>query len=251
MEAGEMIRCSGGDGDDLLTGGSGNDTVVGGRGNDVAVLGAGNDVFIWNQGDGSDVVLGNGGFDTMVFNGAALPENISISANGDGARLVRDLGTITMDVNSVERIEVTPLGGADTVTINDLTGTHVKEVAIDLGLAGVGDGQADGVTVNGTARNNHINVTTTGTTITVSGLAEQVTIDHAEASDSLTINGGAGKDTIDASALPAGAMALTLDGGDDNDVLVGGHGADMLFGGAETISSRAERARRRHSRHRQ
>src|SRR4051812_27130667 len=105
----------GGDGDDLLTGGPGNDTVIGGHGNDVAILGSGNDLFIWSQGDGSDIVLGNSGFDTMVFNGAALPESITISANGDGARLSRDLGTITMDVNSVERIEVKPLGGADTV----------------------------------------------------------------------------------------------------------------------------------------
>ena len=222
----------GGDGDDLITGGSGNDTVLGGHGSDVAVLGGGNDLFIWNQGDGSDVVLGNGGFDTMVFNGAALPENITISANGHDAMLVRDLGVITMDLNSIERIEVTPLGGADTVTVGDLSGTHVKEVAIDLGLAGVGDGQADAVTLNGTARNNHINVTTSGTTITVTGLPEQVTIDHVESGDSLTIDGGGGRDTIDASALPAGAVTLTLDGGDDNDFLIGGHGADMLLGGA-------------------
>jgi hypothetical protein len=137
-------------------------------------------VFIWNQGEGSDTVEGNSGFDTMVFNGAVLSEDISISANGDGARLFRGLGNITMDVHSVERIEVTPLGGADTVTINDLTGTHVREVAVDLGLAGVGDALADAVTVNGTAGNNHINVTTTGTMVTVSGLTEKVTVDHAD-----------------------------------------------------------------------
>jgi Ca2+-binding RTX toxin-like protein len=222
----------GGDGDDLLTGGRGNDTVIGGKGTDTAVLGSGNDVFIWNQGEGSDTVEGNSGFDTMVFNGAVLSEDISISANGDGARLFRGLGNITMDVHSVERIEVTPLGGADTVTINDLTGTHVREVAVDLGLAGVGDTLADAVTVNGTAGNNHINVTTTGTMVTVSGLTEKVTVDHADAGDLLTINGGDGKDTIDASALPAGMVTLTLDGGDGNDILFGGHGADMLFGGA-------------------
>ena len=222
----------GGDGNDQITAGRGNDTVIGGHGNDQSSLGAGNDLFIWNQGDGSDTVFGDGGFDTMVFNGAALSENIVISANGDGATLSRDLGNITMDVNSVERIDVTPLGGADTVTINDLTGTGVKKVAVDLGLAGAGDGQVDAVTVNGTARNDHIDVTTTGSVVTVSGLPEQVTVDHAESGDLLTISGGAGKDTIDASALPAGAASLTLDGGDGNDILIGGHGADTLLGGA-------------------
>ena len=222
----------GGDGDDRLTGARGNDTVIGGHGNDTAILGTGNDIFIWNQGDGSDTVFGGGGFDTMVFNGAALPEHITISANGADAILFRGLGNITMDMNGVERIEVAPLGNADTVTINDLTGTHVKEVAVDLGVAGAGDGQADAVTVNGSARNNHITVTSNGTTITVSRPSEQVTIDHAEAGDFLTVAGAGGKDTIDASALPAGAITLTLDGGDNNDVLIGSHGADMLLGGA-------------------
>ena len=38
-----------------------------------------------------------------------------------------------MDLNSVERIELNALGGADNITINDLTGSDVKQVAIDLG----------------------------------------------------------------------------------------------------------------------
>ena len=224
----------GGDGDDALTGGAGNDTVTGGRGSDSAVLGAGNDRFVWNQGDGSDVVDGQSGFDTLEFNGAIGGENISISANGGThATLARDLGTITMDLKSVERIEVTPLAGADSITINDLTGTGVKQIAIDLALPGtVGDGQNDSVIVNGTAGGNHINITAVGSMVTVGGLSEQVTIAHAEPGDLLSINGGGGRDTIDASALPAATMLLTLDGGDGNDTIIGSHGADTLIGGA-------------------
>ncbi len=222
----------GGDGDDLLTGGTGNDTITGGRGSDVAVLGSGNDRFIWNQGDGSDVVEGQSGFDTLEFNGAGGGENISISANGSRTTLFRDLGTITMDSRSVERIEVTPLDGADTITVDNLTGTGVKEVAIDLALpGGVGDGDSDSVTVNGTTGSNRISVTTFDGMVTVDGLSAEVTIDHAESGDRLSINGGAGNDTIDASALPAGTMVLTLDGGAGNDKIIGGGGDDALIGG--------------------
>ena len=222
----------GGDGNDLLIGGDGDDVVIGGRGTDVSRLGAGNDRFIWNQGEGSDSVDGGDGFDTLEFNGAALAENTTISANGEQATLFRDLGTITMHLNSVERIELAPLGGADNTIVNDLSGTGVKEVAIDLGVSGgVGDGQTDSVTVNGTRGENHINVTASGTMLTVSGLSEQVTIDHGETADLLLVNGGAGNDTIDASTLPAATMALTLDGGVGNDIIIGGRGADSLIGG--------------------
>ena len=45
-----------------------------------------------------------------------------------------------------------------------------------------------------------------------------MTIAGAEgANDSLTVNGLAGNDTIDASALNAGQINLTLNGGDGND----------------------------------
>ena len=87
------------------------------------------------------------------------------------------------------------------------------------------------MSVSGTAGNDHINVTTSGSAITLSGLAEQVTIAQAEAGDHLSINGGAGNDTIDASAIPAGTLALTLDGGEGNDTIVGSVANDVLIGG--------------------
>jgi len=130
---------NGGDGNDTLDGGRGDDMVVGGKGADMASLGAGNDTFVWNNGDGSDVVEGQAGFDTLVFNGndnSQSLETISISKpdpHNGGARLFRNQGNVTMDLNSVERIEVNALGGDDNITINDLTGTDVKEVAINLG----------------------------------------------------------------------------------------------------------------------
>src|SRR5262249_60896647 len=114
---------------DSLDGGYGNDTVTGGQGNDFADLGACDDTFVWNPGDVSDVVLGRAGTDTLVFNGSNLAENMAISANGVDAILTRDVGNVTMDFNGGEHIQVNAAGGADNITVNDLTGTGITLVA--------------------------------------------------------------------------------------------------------------------------
>ena len=123
---------TGGDGNDTLIGGDGNDVIDGGRGNDVAQLGNGDDLFTWDPGEGSDVVEGGAGNDTLAFNGANVAENIAISANGSRAKLSRDVGNVTMDLNGVENIQLTARGGADNIAVNDLSKTDVKQVAIDL-----------------------------------------------------------------------------------------------------------------------
>jgi Ca2+-binding RTX toxin-like protein len=250
----------GGDGNDMLTGGAGNDQVfgeagndtmiwnpgdgsdtfegadlvVGGRGNDVAFLGGGADTFVWNPGDGNDSVDGQAGVDTLLFNGANVNEKIDISANGSRARFTRDVANITMDLNSMETIDFNALGGADTITVNDLTGTGVKNVNIDLASppgSGTGDGQADTIIINATSGDDNIVVSTSGGVITVSGLAATVTITGAEAAnDRLVINGLGGDDVITASGLSG--IQLTADGGVGNDVLIGSPGNDTLLGGA-------------------
>ena len=58
-----------------------------------------------------------------------------------------------------------------------------------------------------------------------------MTIGGAEAIDSLVINGLAGNDTVDASALAAGVIGLTIDGGSGNDTITGSGSSDVLIGG--------------------
>ena len=235
LHAGQMkLTINGGDGDDLIKGSAGDDLVVGGRGNDTALLGAGNDTYVWNPGDGSDTVDGQAGVDTLKFNGANVNEHIDISANGSRARFFRDVGNVTMDLNSMETIDFNALGGADTINVDDLTGTGVKNVNIDLSSppgSGLGDGQADTIIINATAGADVINVSSSGGVITVSGLGATVTISGAEAAnDRLVINGLGGDDVIQASGLSG--IQLTADGGDGNDVLIGSPGNDTLIGGA-------------------
>ena len=93
-------------------------------------------------------------------------------------RFTRDVANITMDLNSVEHIQFNALGGADNITVNDLTGTNVSEVDLDLGG---NDGAADTVTLNATNGNDVITVSQDANgVITVTGLAEEVKITGAE-----------------------------------------------------------------------
>jgi Ca2+-binding RTX toxin-like protein len=207
---------AGGKGIETLRGGNGNDTIDGNGGNDLALLGRGNDTFVWDPGDGSDTVEGQDGIDTMVFNGANVSEQVDLSANGNRLKFFRTQGNVTMDTAGVERVDFNALGGADVVTVNDLTGTDVNAVNIDLAgtLGGAtGDGQPDRVVVNATNGSDSINVNGDAAGVKVSGLAATIKILHSEAAnDRLEVNTLAGRDTVDSGGLAAGAVKLFVDG---------------------------------------
>jgi Ca2+-binding RTX toxin-like protein len=224
---------------DIILAGDGNDRVFGDNGNDIALLGAGNDVFTWDPGDGSDVVEGGDGFDTMDFNGSGGAENFTISANGQRLNLFRDVGNITMDMDTVERVTVDALGGADNIVINDLTGTAADEIVIDLSgtldKSTSGDGAADSVSTRGTDAADTIRVENAGSGVLVSGLAADVRVTNAEvANDRLLVSGGAGNDTLSASKLSSGRVQLQLFGEAGDDRIIGSSGADFVNGGAGT-----------------
>ena len=230
---------AGGSGAELLLGGFGNDSIDGNRGDDLALMGAGADTFVWDPGDGSDAIRGRSGTDTMLFNGANAAERIDLSANGNRLRFFRDVGNITMDTNGVERVDFNALGGADLVTVNDLSGTDVTNFRADLAgtPGGAGDGQIDRVIVNGTNRNDTIDVSGDASGVAVSGLTTAVAIQNHEPNDKLVVSGLGGNDGISAAALAAGVIDLTVDGGADNDTLAGGRGVEVHLGGDGNDSS--------------
>jgi Ca2+-binding RTX toxin-like protein len=224
------LTLDGGEGNDVLVGSQGNDVILGGNGNDIAfgqqgddlaLLGAGDDIFAWNPGDGSDTVEGQAGIDQLTFAGSGINENIDISANGERVRFFRDVANITMDLNDVERIDFHAFGGSDSIVIGDLSGTDlsVGVVVVDLeGTFGSGIGDA-------------INVFSINGVVAITGASAPVAIVHAEATDQLTVNGGGGDDVINASALPAVQIGLTLNGGLGADVFFGSQGDDLVVGG--------------------
>jgi Ca2+-binding RTX toxin-like protein len=229
------LTLDGGDGDDTLVGSDNGDLLIGSRGNDTLFGGAGNDTFVWNPGDGNDIVEGQAGFDTLQFNGANIAEKMDLSANGTRLRFTRDVANIVMDVNGVEQVNVTERGGADTTTINDLTGTGVTNVSLDLAGTpgtGVGDGAVDTVIVQATNAADVVTISGGPGSVAVDGLATRVVLSGAEATDSLVVNGLDGDDVLNGSALAAGGVTLTLDGGNGDDVLVGSDGNDVLLGEA-------------------
>jgi Ca2+-binding RTX toxin-like protein len=224
----------GGSGDELLLGGKGSDAVDGNRGADRADLGSGDDRFVWDPGDGSDVVEGQTGVDVMTFNGANIGERFDVTANGSRVRFTRDVGTITMDLGGIEGIDTNALGGADRLSVGDLSGTDASQINANLAATtGGDDGAADEVSVNGTNGNDVLTAAGSGGELTVTGGAAEVHVVHAQpAQDRLVLVGLAGDDVVDGSRLAADAIAFRAEGGDGGDVLLGGAGADTLLGGA-------------------
>ncbi|QAY75269.1 calcium-binding protein [Sphingosinicella sp. BN140058] len=225
----------GSNGADILLGGEGDDFLDGQQGSDVMFLGAGDDGARWDPGDGNDVIEGQDGFDTFLMNGANIAELMDVSANGGRVRFTRNVANIVMDLDGVEAIDVAALGGADTVTINDMSGTDLAEINVNLaGSGGLGgDGAADTVVINATVGDDVVLVFGDAGGVNVLGLSTQVNITGFEAGlDRLIVNGLGGDDVVDASGLAANGILLTLDGGTGSDVLIGGAGNDLLFGGA-------------------
>ena len=179
-------------------GGDGNDTIDGGRGNDTAYLGGGNDTFRWDPGEGSDAIEGQDGADTMLFNGAGNAANpvvdtVTMSANGGRLTFFRQPGAVTMDTDDVEIVDFNALAGADTVLVDDLTGTDVTQTDLDLGGT---DGAVDSVDVNGTNGVDNINVQGNGSGADVTGLATADSVKQAEPTDHLNVHTLAGADNV-------------------------------------------------------
>jgi hypothetical protein len=219
----ETTRIDGENGDDTLIGGSGAEVFVGGNGDDfvdgnggpdTAFLGRGDDVFVWDPGDASDIVEGGRGSDTMIFNGGAGNEIMAATAEGGRVLFTRNLGTIVMDLDDVEVIDVRALGGIDAVTVNDVGGTDLERVDVDLAAAiggSTGDGQADTVTVAATKGDDSIAAAANGAAVEVSGLAAFVRITHADpTSDTLVIDPVAGADDISLDPALDGLILVTV-----------------------------------------
>jgi hypothetical protein len=202
----------GGAGKDVLVGSPGQDVVRGGTGDDVAFLSGGLDTFNWSAGDGSDIVEGGLGDDFLNMNGSGANEAFAASPIGGRIQVTRDIGSIRTDTGGVERFDINVAGGADTMRVDDLSGTAAKLVTWELAPfrgTTASDGAADKVLVNGTFGPDNINVTSGGQQVRVSGLAAAVEINRGEkALDTLDIDTRPGPDLV--SIAPSARNLLTI-----------------------------------------
>ncbi|HEX4625560.1 MAG TPA: calcium-binding protein [Solirubrobacteraceae bacterium] len=132
----------GSDGNETFSGGAGDDFIDANRGNDVVSGGPGDDGFQWDPGDGSDTIDGDDGNDTLQFNASNAAENITVTPNGSRATLHRDVAAITMDLGTLERLNVPLLGGNDVFTASEGLGSLVLGIDGGAGndtLTGAGE----------------------------------------------------------------------------------------------------------------
>ena len=212
---------SGGNGDDSLNGGAGietfdggngDDFVDGGRGNDRAELGRGDDTFQWDPGEGNDTIEGESGTDRMVFNGAAGGETVDMRADGGRLIFFRTPGNVLMNTDDLEIVDFNALGGQDSITVHDLSGTDVTQTNLDLAAAlggSAADGLVDSVLVEGTDGVDNINIAGNGSGADVTGLATAVSVKHADPTDKLTVDSRGSVDNVLANGV-AGVLDVSV-----------------------------------------
>jgi Ca2+-binding RTX toxin-like protein len=166
----------------------------------------------------------------LLFNGSNANENIVISPNGSRAFFLRDVGSVSMDTDTIETMIYNAFGGSDNIVIGNMAGTDVTNLIVNLAASGGGaDAFADTITINALAIGDILNVDVNASGfVVVTGLFTTVEIRNFDSRDRLIINAGDGNDTIDATGA---GIPLIINGGLGNDSLTGGNAFDTLDGG--------------------
>ena len=220
----------GGSGSDIMAGDSGIDHLFGDDGRVVVAAGAltftslnlgfsGNDRINWAVGDGNDIVDGQLGGDVLTMLGTDNPEAMTVSGNGIG--FTAAIGAATLSVNGVETSNLEGRGGGDTMMVNDLTTSVLRQLNLTLGE----DSDLDTVTVNGSVGGDEFTIGPTGTLLRVQKTGG-VTIDIADAGngssgDLITLNTEAGPDIVNVRGTRAGTVTVVNAGGGNDTVNVG------------------------------
>lgn len=223
---------SGGDGEDRLTGGPGDevflggadaDTVDGRGGSDLLLLGSGDDQAVWTPSHGRDVVEGQTGSDAVTVDGTTGSDHVEVRAFGSRLSVLRPGDSGSLDAAGLERLPMRPLGGADTVIVNDLTGVPHVEIDVDLKKPGpgLGDAAADVVEVAGTPGADDITVDETDKQAVVSRTGSTVRIGGTDSVlDRLVVDADLGVDTLDVEPAVGGVLKTRVDGGGGDDRVI-------------------------------
>jgi hypothetical protein len=285
---GNDLLIGGGDGDLLVGGGGPNDTdtflagpgnnqvLVGGQGTNAFYAGTGSctmdggpgsNFFNWQSGDGPITIDDQGNHNTLTVTAAEPGDTFVANPNGAGVSVQvshgqKILGTVAAP--DIQVLNMDDQGGNAEYTVNDLTGTGVQNVNVNLHEVGSPDGTANGVIENvatGSAtitvdtatgdsgRQNQNNppqdlfgqVTTTDVTKKVRQVGSnngtlvtyRITAAVPNTTDRLTLNTHGGPDTITVHATQAGGVST-----DPNQIpnQPGGQVTVNTYNGADTVN---------------
>ncbi|MFG6098754.1 calcium-binding protein [Leptothoe sp. ISB3NOV94-8A] len=198
----QKVVFSGGDGNDTLDaressttieafGGDGDDLLLGGSAVDTFFAGAGNDIVVGQR--GNDIAYLEEGDDRFIWN------------NGDGSDFIN--GGLGFDVTQVNGAD----GAGDEFDLRQVDGQAIFN-RLNLGLFTLTNEGIEQFEING------------------QGGDDSFTIGDLTGSEveSVLFSGGEGNDFLNASGT---LTPVTADGGDGDDILIGGAGNDILIGG--------------------
>ena len=214
------------------------ENIVGTVGDDMLTGTAGVNVF--TSGGGSDTIVGKGAVDVLRVSTTEGDDVVTLSDIGGALQVVNTVDGATttrvFNLTAISKIEINTLGGDDQLFINDLAGTLLKNVAVDLGE---GDDLLDANPLGGTI-----------STLPVAALGQGGDDHFIGGAKNDNFNGGAGRDTVEYSRAAKGVIvalgssaAIDGNGGADllsamerligstfNDTLTAGLGGSEVFG---------------------
>jgi len=187
-------------GDDVIYGSRSAEYIDGGAGNDTIIGGGGLDTISGGDGndrvtfsDAADIINGGAGVDTLVVNSDALNSSFDFSSTSNQI-------TDSASKNSLNR-------AATVRNFENLDATNA----------------GGSVTVTGLA------VTTTS--VITGSSDDTITLSGSNGASSVSLSTNGGNDSINVTGV-ASTVAFVIDAGDGNDTVLGGSGADSIFGGA-------------------
>ena len=223
-------------GDNVLTGNDGDDTLSGGAGNDTLTGGDGDDILA--GGGGTDTIDGGAGNDTNSFAGIGAGVSATLNADGTGTA---SYGSVNETFTGIENL--TGSDNDDTLIAVGAANNVISGGDGDDFIAGGGGTDTlDGGDGNDTNSFQGIGLGVTASladgTASYGSVNETFTnfenLDGSDNDDVLTGDAGdnvlTGNDGDD--ILSGGAGNDTLTGGDGDDILAGGGGTDTIDGGA-------------------